>query len=990
MDLVGKTVSNLIKDQFPEYYREVGPLFVSFVEQYYAWMESQTSSRDNWFVDKTYLVQVENRSANIVGLGSLFTSQFSQGDSIAISKGDNTTDYDVFTIKNIVDDTHLTLTPDRIPNFSHANTRYATVSDKPNSLYLTRRFFEFDDIDETLDQFVVYFKEKYLKGLQFKTITDTKTLIKHSLDLYRSKGTARSIDLLYKIAFGKPAKVYYPGQDIFRLSSGEWYIPRYLELSLNINNKQLVNKEVVGVLSGATAFVEAVVRRSIDTKLVDVAYISAINGSFRTGEKITLSDNSLSMSVSPTIIGSLNELQFDINGSGSSFEVGDVVDIQSTFGRAGIGKILTTSNTTGHVSFELADGGYGYSNTTQVSNTTGNVSVNTSSSIVVGDGTLFETEYSVGDYISVWSSPSAYETHQIETISSNTSLTVDSTFAFANNQTKASYTRYFAQTFISEKILSISNATYSVGYTNFEYVPFLNEITQPGAVLNYENANGTFAEGDSLFTYYANNDEKGTGTVLTVSRKTSTTGILTIAVLSGNCEDNAIFTTANAIGANLAVSNGYYDTTATANAVGNYSNVSITVSGVVDTFIEGEDIVQTSSGARGNILSVSANQDIISIANSEGVFINGYGVIGSESAATATVDSVSFDVGVISIANSFNTLPGNRIYTSQMEGTLTAASSGSGANVVFGNTIIYSEDITYAVDFIYPYVALQIGAASWPFVGDPTANLSSSIGDTLSYANITIGKAESIIATSTGENYNKIPIIRLHEPSVFAFNLPDTLAITFTDTSGFTNGEVITQEDSNARGLVKGIIDSSTLLVQNMRFYANNGFVATSNATTTIIGADSGYTSNIVSIEIHTKSNRLGMDATLDSMLTAGAGSVTAAEVIDSGFGFTNGEHIVVTNDAGLTANGYAVLQTHGTGSGYYKSTDGFLSDVKKLADGYYYQEYSYEVRSAVIDDFKKILKKIVHVAGTQSFDAVVYDSINTIDTSVNTTITQI
>lgn len=989
MSHFGTTLSNLIKNQFPSHHREYGPLFVSFVEHYYRWLEEQTESRDDWFPEKTYLVNVTNKSANVVGLGSIFTTQFANGDSIAISRGADTQNYDIFRVKTVVDDTHLTLTPDKIPDFNHANTKYATVSIKPNALYLTRNFPNLKDIDETLDDFVVYFKEKYLKDLQFRTITDTKTLVKHSLDLYRSKGTERSIDLLYKIAFGKPAKVYYPGRDLFKLSSGEWYIPRYLELSLSPANKSLVNKQIVGLLSGATAFIEEVIRRAIDSKVLDIAYISAVNGEFRTGEKINLSDNSLDVHEAPTIVGSLTNLLFDISGSGGNFEVGDIVTIESAFGRGAIGKVLGTSNTTGQIAFALNDGGYGYTANVQHFIITGNVAVNTTSAVVTGNGTTFQTQFSNGDYISVYANGTFKETHQVTAVTSNTSLTTNANFTFANGDTYAYHTRYFAQTFISEKILTLANVTISSSYLNPEYAPFLDLITQPTAFINYESSTGQFASGDHIFTYHANNDLKGEAYVMTVSKKTLSSGILTISILSGNLQGTAFYTTANAVQATQTISNGYFDTTATANVIGNYANVTITVTNVVGTFQEDEIITQPVSQSIGVIQSVfqSGSNAIISILNSEGVFKNGFSVGGQVSGAQGTVDKTSLEFGVIDVSNTFVTLTGNRVYTNDLQGTITGVSTGSGGSVTFGNSLIYTEAVSFNTDYIYPSLTFDIGAAAYTFFeGMPTANLSTSIGDALSFAELTIGKVEEIIATSPGIDYNKIPIIRLYESTFHNFELPDKIALTVTSTSGFQANEVITQTATSGRGLIQEITNTTSMVVQDLRFYSNNDFVATTNATTTIVGSESGTEANITAIAIREMSSNYGLDATTRGTLTISTGAVIAIQVTDSGFGFTNNELVTITNDEGLTANGFAILETAGSGSGYYRTNDGFLSDVKKLSDGFYWQEYSYEVQSAVIDDFKKILKKIVHVAGTKAFDALVYDTVNDINTEANIT----
>jgi hypothetical protein len=168
---------------------------------------------------------------------------------------------------------------------------YEWMESANNALYHSRRLPESRDIDLTVDDFVIHFKNKYLTNIQLDTITATRNLVKHSLDLYRSKGSERGLQLLFKIAFGKNARIYYPGDDVFKLSDGVWRVPTYLEVSINKNNDQLVNKQVMGVTSGATAFVEAVIRRNIaENGFTDVLYLSTVKGTFQAGEALEITE----------------------------------------------------------------------------------------------------------------------------------------------------------------------------------------------------------------------------------------------------------------------------------------------------------------------------------------------------------------------------------------------------------------------------------------------------------------------------------------------------------------------------------------------------------------------------------------------------------------------------------------------------------------------------------------------------------------------------
>jgi hypothetical protein len=380
MDTLQKPISNLIRSQFPAFYNEEGELFIEFVKAYYEWMENKADFRDTkWINEKLSYITVQSGNSVIVGTNTFFTEHFANGDQIAILRETDKENYTFFTISTVSNNTFLTLTSN--PDFSLPKTKYTTIKNVGNPIYYIRNYDEIKDIDATPNEFLVYFKEKYLKNLQFVNITETRKLVKNSLSLYRSKGTERSIELLFKLAFGITPRVYYPSSDLFKLSDGEWFIPRYIEVSLSERTVEFVNKEIVGLQSGATAFAESVIRRTVNGKFIDVIYVSSIRGTFISGESINTSDRLLLSVDCPKMVGSLTSVLLDASGVGSSFEVGDILTIESERGRQAKGRVTSTSNTSGLVTFTLENGGYGY---------------NTSPTIMISDFvlTISESQFS--------------------------------------------------------------------------------------------------------------------------------------------------------------------------------------------------------------------------------------------------------------------------------------------------------------------------------------------------------------------------------------------------------------------------------------------------------------------------------------------------------------------------------------------------------------------------------------------------------------------
>jgi len=239
---------------------------------------------------------------------------------------------------------------------------YEWLESTNNPLYHSRRLPSYRDIDETTDDFIVHFKEKYLKNIQFDTATNKKLLVKNSLDLYRAKGTERSIDLFFKLVYGTAAEVQYPAEKIFRLSDGVYEKPEYLEIGYSIYNIDYVGKQVIGQLSGAKAFVEKYIRRRVGKGFVNLLYISGRQGEFRNGEVIGLNINNepvFDITKRSKLVGSVKRVT--VQTRGRDFNVGDIVRFtNSDRGLGGLARVESTNSAAGLVDFIFVDGGYGY------------------------------------------------------------------------------------------------------------------------------------------------------------------------------------------------------------------------------------------------------------------------------------------------------------------------------------------------------------------------------------------------------------------------------------------------------------------------------------------------------------------------------------------------------------------------------------------------------------------------------------------------------
>lgn len=252
---------------------------------------------------------------------------------------------------------------DEGPRFiSFVKEYYRWMETEGEALNASRNLLDYRNIDSTSSDFIKYFKNKYLSGVPLSTEANTQLVIKHALDIYKSKGTERGVQLLIQGLFNEESRVVFPGQDIFKTSDGVWIKPTYLELTVKERTQSFVGQEIVGSRSGAKAFLESLVTKRLSGKYQQVAYLSSVRGNFETGELITTSSNT-SFENAPTVIGSMTSLT--VVDGGANFAVGDIFEVTSTNGKQGKARVTEVSNETGRVTFIYVDaftsGGWGYS-----------------------------------------------------------------------------------------------------------------------------------------------------------------------------------------------------------------------------------------------------------------------------------------------------------------------------------------------------------------------------------------------------------------------------------------------------------------------------------------------------------------------------------------------------------------------------------------------------------------------------------------------------
>lgn len=868
---------------------------------------------------------------------------------------------------------------------------YAWLELENNPINMSRSLMSYRDVDTTPEAFLLFFKNKYLNNIQFTTASNKRLFIKNSLDFYRSKGTPRAVDLFFRLIYGVNADVYLPGEDIFKLSEAEWVKPKYLEVTHSDRNLDYLGKTVTGLGSGATAFVDRLVRRRINGKFIDIFYISAITGNFILNETLSIDDD---LTNAPVVKGSLTTAEV-IDGS-NSFSIGDTVLLTSNNGLQGKAIVTATTNTTGQVAFELVDGGWGYTvnaeilisnsvftlanvsvTNTTISNTfaqfekvyqpLANIAYTTLSGGTLANGDIIEKYFANGSVAGTGTIISTTATNSTAgsllamvgrlSNGSISNLNYTSSFSKQGNVVTAATGSYTDKT-ASANVIGIGTNTFLV----------VNNVSAP------------FTVGESVY------QPSGNGIVSSfTSNSTTTTLFLT--------NFKGILFSPNSVTGSISNS--------TANVVSFTQTIGIV--NVGNTFYTGSNayIYATSSNTFANVTNISngssANVRFTNLSYTETIYLND-DLIGANNSGSIPFLNIVLDGSNSNVASNgygFAKLPSaninSRIFDALTYTPMTVGVVSALTNVNPGNSyslspfVVFHEKyykglykLYYTANILNPsrdYTQNEIVEQTVTFANSVTLTVNNSSntwqpGEFVYQSNGTANIATGILQAQTvSSNVGNLVIFSVS--GAFVTNSTATISgLTSTATANIAAVNT-TNYYANAKAIVQAQTNTTTLILKR---------ISTLDLSTTganLVGMTSGATSTISALT-PLEPPQSGLNANVSANVTTANGTVTSLTILDSGFGYEDGEIATFTStDNSRSGTAELTLLHQGQSEGYFKSTKSFLSSDKKLQDGDFYQEFSYQIKSALpFEKYVDVLNKVLHLAGTKPFGAVVHDSI--------------
>ena len=217
------------------------------------------------------------------------------------------------------------------------NAYYEWLDDDKTYLRSPKRLKEVVDIDQTMEEFLEYFKKEFL--FEFpetlaitddKTLVDTVKLAKNIKSFYSAKGTEKTYDFLFRILYDTAVEFYYPKKDILKLSDGKWILKKAVKLS-NAIGKQIYDSLGQTLIQRNQSGAIVASGRVLDVStyrigIYDVAELSlgGINGEFQSGYLgVEFTDKDGNLRKENRVFSVLGEIT--ITNGGSNYRVGDRV-----------------------------------------------------------------------------------------------------------------------------------------------------------------------------------------------------------------------------------------------------------------------------------------------------------------------------------------------------------------------------------------------------------------------------------------------------------------------------------------------------------------------------------------------------------------------------------------------------------------------------------------------------------------------------------------
>jgi len=846
---------------------------------------------------------------------------------------------------------------------------YEWLETNNQSSNLSRDLIQYVDVDQSVSSFLDHFKKTYLFSIPESDNIDFKFLIKHVLDLYRSKGSKRSLELFFKLVYNKNVDVYIPNEHIFKASDAIYFTPRYLETYADdATLKGLLGSYVHGDRSGATAYVSSIVGTEVHGRIIHILYLEDLKGEFIANELVEDQTNTYQARLS----GSLSGINITVGGSGYSVGQDITVKTQANTSTEGVIRVTSTANGTGVPLISVFEGGSGYSSNNSLSNViVSDVILEVSS--ISNTFTSAKFDDSNTAYSQNTRPANTFDLFETVTIPRST-LTFTPTSGFTstiNNQTYVIGANSTLGHVANGLIAGFTNTEMTIYRKSGDWTSAVKLLiagnTAANAVVN------TYVDNTITGTYVGIKTLPSGSIVLGLTDNSATIPAESQSFLKGNSSNTVATIFANRSGSNTVMS---------INAVGNVAS-----SNVYTNYLAGNN--------SGNVPFMN----IVIDGSNSNVASNGYGFTKDTSANVNSIldraltyeSSLVGEVRSLTITSTGSgyladpiVLVQNKFLDHKQRGLKEVKfTQRAGAEFTVGDIIRQTNPLDMRI------LTFNTGTTDNFQVGEGIIHVVNSTANT-------VGQVDSIpdsytlvirFAKTFDSDYN---IIGVGQDAAFNVQIGADITgrVTGEAVSGIDVDEIITLNAVSTSKVLQTYPSNNSIVVKEMSIeenevlYVSNTYrMATNNNSKSaeIIGVVdfSPNTYNFTTIA--------GTNANVFANVAIGTGVINTVSIVDSGLKFKTGEELIFKiNGTTIAVNGTAVSNGTGVSPGTWRSESGLIGSDSFIHDNDFYQTYSYQVLSELeLNRYEKVLKEVIHTAGYKLFGKVQIDTYDNTSVSI-------
>lgn len=383
--------------------------------------------------------------------------------------------------------------------------------------------------------------------------------------------------------------------------------------------------------------------------------------------------------------------------------------------------------------------------------------------------------------------------------------------------------------------------------------------------------------------------------------------------------------------------------------------------------------------------------------------------VGSIEIAEMTLTLVD---GVFTAGETIEVLNDTSIANTTLYGMITGFSlSDAGSGYEVGDTVSIAGDGSEAQATVAsikqsPITALKVNSTGYGYQLNTTATVNNSgtggsgliirvteLANTYTVTSgantYTVGEVSKVSIINRGSDYYKKPSVTLEDAVISSLGLLSENLITINNAGtnyGVGNTLVFTGgSGSNAAGIVASVVETTTY---DLKFEDDTKMIAetgkdiiknedwsvtgpisrieltnygdgytTSNLPTITVSSTTGSSANLIATNIQGKSANVSIDVANNA---TGIGSIREIVIKDFGINYTTATANVSSYGDG-NANLTPIISGLGVKEGNWISDDGKVN-YKKIQDSYYYQDFSYVIKSGLVfNAYKDTVKKLLH-----------------------------